>query len=54
MVGESEHLHSTVEAGELTPEDPAEGRRMPGYWICWKERRWEYRVPDQSQRNCSG
>lgn len=30
MVRESEHLHSTTEAGELAPEDPVEGRRMPG------------------------
>jgi hypothetical protein len=30
-VRESEHLHSTVEAGELAPEDPVEGRRMSVY-----------------------
>ena len=51
---ESEHLHSTVEAGELSPGDPTEGRRMSGHWTRWRERPWEHRIPVKSQRNCSG
>ena len=35
---ESERLHSTGEAGELTREDPVEGRRASGSRNCWRER----------------
>ena len=31
VVGESERLHSTGEAGEPAPGDPVEGRRAPDY-----------------------
>jgi hypothetical protein len=42
MVGrESEHLHSTAEAGEPTPRDPVEGRRVPEHGTNGGKDGWE-------------
>jgi len=50
----SEHLHSTAEAGEPTPRDPAEGRRVSEHGTNGGKGGWELRVPATSPRNSSG
>jgi hypothetical protein len=51
---ESEHLHSTEEAGEPIPRDPVEGRRVSEHGSSGGKGGWELRVPATSQRNSKG
>jgi hypothetical protein len=51
---ESEHLRSTEEAGEPTPRDPVEGRRVSEHGANGGKGGWEPRVPATSLRNSSG
>jgi hypothetical protein len=51
---ESEHLHSTGEAGEPIPRDPVEGRRVSEHGTDGGKDGWERRVSATSLRNSSG
>jgi len=51
---ESEHLHSTEEAGEPIPRDPVEGRRVSEHGTNGGKGGWELRVPVTSIHNSSG
>lgn len=50
----SERLQSTDEAGELTREDPVEGRRASDHGAVGGKDQWRRGTPVRSQRDCNG